>query len=60
MVGERLDWPSITAQTIGEPQKESNSVIYVVMEPALSNNMLMAKTNVIPVKRQCYILTLDG
>lgn len=61
MVGERLNWPSITAQTIGNRKKESNLVIYAGRNgvSALSNNMLMQNKRQAPTAPMLY-WTLDG
>ena len=61
MVGERLNWPSITAQTIGNRKKESNLVIYAGRNgvSALSNNMLMQNKRQAPSTPMLY-WTLDG
>lgn len=61
MVGERLGWPSITAQTIGNRKKESNLVIYAGRNgvSALSNNMLMQNKRQAPSAPMLY-WTLDG
>ena len=61
MVGERLKWPSITAQTVGNRKKDSNMVIYAGRNgvSALSNNLLMQNKRQAPTKPMLY-WTLDG
>ncbi len=61
MVGERLNWQSITAQTIGNRKKDSNLVIYAGRNgvSALSNNILMQNKRQAPSTPMLY-WTLDG
>lgn len=60
-VAERLNWPTITAQTIGNRKKESNLVIYAGRNGvnALSNNLLMQNKRQAPSAPMLY-WTLDG
>lgn len=61
MVAERLSWPTITAQTVGNRKKESGLVIYAGRNgvSALSNNMLMQNKRIAPTAPMLY-WTLDG
>jgi len=61
LVAEKLSWPTITAQTIGNRKKESNLVIYAGRNgvSALSNNVLMQNKRQAPSAPMLY-WTLDG
>lgn len=61
MVAERLNWQTITAQTVGNRKKESNLVIYAGRNgvSALSNNLLMQNKRTAPTTPMLY-WTLDG
>lgn len=61
MVAERLNWPTITAQTVGNRKKDSNLVIYAGRNgvSALSNNVLMQNKRQKPTTPMLY-WTLDG
>jgi hypothetical protein len=60
-VAERLNWPTITAQTVGNRKKDSNLVIYAGRNgvSALSNNLLMQNKRQAPTTPMLY-WTLDG
>jgi hypothetical protein len=61
MVAQRLSWPTITAQTVGNRKKDSNLVIYAGRNgvSALSNNVLMQNKRQKPTTPMLY-WTLDG
>ncbi|MFB0912581.1 MAG: hypothetical protein QMA97_05330, partial [Glaciecola sp.] len=61
LVAEKLSWPTITAQTIGNRKKDSNLVIYAGRNgvSALSNNVLMQNKRQAPSAPMLY-WTLDG
>ncbi|GIZ10250.1 hypothetical protein [Flavobacterium sp. UMI-01] len=61
MVAERMAWPTITAQTVGNRKKDSNLVIYAGRNgvSALSNNVLMQNKRQAPSAPMLY-WTLDG
>lgn len=61
MVAERLNWSTITAQTVGNRKKNSNLVVYAGRNgvSALSNNVLMQHKRQKPTTPMLY-WTLDG
>jgi hypothetical protein len=61
MVAKRLNWQTITAQTVGNRKKDSNLVIYAGRNgvTALSNNLLMQNKRQAPTSPMLY-WTLDG
>lgn len=61
MVAEKLNWQTITAQTIGNRKKDNNLVIYAGRNgvSALSNNLLMQNKRQAPTTPMLY-WTLDG
>ena len=60
-VAERLDWKTITPQTVANRKLESNIVVYAGRKGAnaLSNNLLMQNKRIAPSKPMLY-WTLDG
>jgi len=61
IVAEKMKWPTITAQTVGNRKKERNLVIYAGRNgvSALSNNILMQNKRQAPSAPMLY-WTLDG
>lgn len=61
MVSDRMNWPTITAQTVGNRKRDSNLVIYAGRNgvSALSNNVLMQNKRQAPTTPMLY-WTLDG
>ncbi|AOW11316.1 hypothetical protein EM308_08225 [Flavobacterium gilvum] len=60
-VAEQKNWPTITAQTVGNRKEKSNLVIYAGRNgvSALSNNILMQNKRQAPTSPMLY-WTLDG
>ncbi|MBS1535342.1 MAG: hypothetical protein JST78_09710 [Bacteroidetes bacterium] len=60
-VAEKMDWPTITAQTVASRKKESNLVIYAGRHgsSALSNNILMQNKRTRPTGSMLF-WSIDG
>ena len=61
IVAEKMNWPTVTAQTVGNRKKERNLIIYAGRNgvSALSNNILMQNKRQAPSAPMLY-WTLDG
>lgn len=61
IVAQKMNWPTVTAQTVGNRKKERNLVIYAGRNgvSALSNNLLMQNKRQGPTAPMLY-WTLDG
>jgi hypothetical protein len=61
MVAERINWSTITAQTVANRKEKSNLIVFAGRKGsnALSNNVLMQNKRTAPTKPMLY-WTLDG